>query len=150
MNAHVAKPVDPAQLCATLAQWVRPPRPTAATEGTSLIPGIDFESALRRVRNNRRLLLRLLAELARTWRDGGERIRQQLAQAESEVARRTAHTLGGAASNLGADGLAAAAGRVERALVDEPTSAQAAIDELELVLQRVCSALDERLPHLTA
>lgn len=73
MNAHVAKPVEPAQLYATFAQWARPAQGSVVESGEALIPGIDFETALRRVRNNRRLLLRLLGELARTWRDGSVR-----------------------------------------------------------------------------
>ena len=150
MNAHVAKPIDPAALFETLAQWIRPPR--AASRSLDLdIPGIDCAAALRRVCQNRGLLLKLLEELVRTWRDGEARIRSQLARSEREEARRTAHTLRGAAANLGAQALAEAASRVERALAGtDPDATERAIVDLKAALEHVCSALDERLPTLTA
>ena len=102
------------------------------------------------MRQNRDLLLRLLAELARSWRDADARIRELLARSEREEARRTAHTLRGAAANLGAGALAEAASRVERALGGaDPNATDAAITDLHAVLSNVCTTLDERLPALT-
>jgi two-component system sensor histidine kinase/response regulator len=111
------------------------------------IPGIDFNGALRRLRGNRELLLRLLRELVRQWRDGAQRIRDQLARAEREEARRTAHTLKGAAANLGVDELAAAAGAVEKTLAgtDEVGAAEA-VAHLDATLGLVCATLDQHVP----
>jgi two-component system sensor histidine kinase/response regulator len=154
MNGHVAKPVDPAELFAVLARWIdrgaASPAPGAAAsgpEGLAEIPGLDFAGALRRLRGNRTLLLRLLGELVRQWRDGAERIRGQLARAEHEEARRTAHTLKGAAANLGVDHLAAAAGDVEKAvLAADPSDTAAAIDHLDVTLLTVCATLERHVP----
>jgi two-component system sensor histidine kinase/response regulator len=147
MNGHVAKPVDPSELFAVLAHWLGRVRPENG-EGAALgIPGIDFPGALRRLRGNRELLMRLLGELVRQWRDGAQRIREQLARAEREEARRTAHTLKGAAANLGVDSLAAAAGAVEKTLaaLDDPATA-AAVDHLADTLGAVCATLDRHVP----
>ena len=147
MNGHVAKPVDPSELFSVLAQWLdrRPSGQGAAL--LSDIPGVDFAGALRRLRGNRDLLLRLLGELVRQWRDGAQRIREQLAHAQREEARRTAHTLRGAAANLGVDELAAAAGALEKTLVspDDPGTA-AAVAHLDLTLGVVCATLDRHVP----
>jgi HPt (histidine-containing phosphotransfer) domain-containing protein len=111
------------------------------------IPGIDFNGALRRLRGNRELLLRLLGELARQWRDGAQRIRDQLARAQREEARRTAHTLKGAAANLGVDNLAAAAAAVEKTLAGpDDAGTEAAVAHLDLTLGTVCATLDRHIP----
>jgi two-component system sensor histidine kinase/response regulator len=145
MNDHVAKPVDPAELFTVLARWLeRTPRPTLAA---GEIPGVDVTGALRRLRGNRVLLMRLLGELSRQWRDGAERIRGQLSRAEREEALRTAHTLKGAASNLGVDVLARAAGEVEKALgAADESGAVAAVERLGVALVAVCATLEKHVP----
>jgi CheY-like chemotaxis protein/HPt (histidine-containing phosphotransfer) domain-containing protein len=150
MNGHVAKPVDPAALFSVLAQWLdRPPAPSrgGATLG---IPGVDFNGALRRLRGNQELLLKLLGELARQWRDGARRIRDQLARAQREEARRTAHTLKGAAANLGLDELAAAAAAVEQTLAGaDEAGTEAAVAHLDVTLGTVCATLDRHIPAIS-
>jgi HPt (histidine-containing phosphotransfer) domain-containing protein len=129
-----------------LAQWLDRTRPDTGPAATMGIPGIDFNGALRRLRGNRELLLRLLGELARQWRDGAQRIREQLAHAQREEARRTAHTLKGAAANLGVDDLAAAAAAVEKTLaVPDDTGTEAAVTHLDVTLGTVCATLDRLL-----
>jgi len=152
MNGHVAKPVDPAALFSVLAQWLDRPREQGDGGGASMgIPGIDFNGALRRLRGNRELLLRLLRELARQWRDGAQRIRDQLSRAQREEARRTAHTLKGAAANLGVDELAAAAGAVERTLAGtDQADTEAAVAHLDVTLVTVCATLDRHIPVATS
>jgi PAS domain S-box-containing protein len=147
MNDHVSKPVDPSQLFSVLSRWLEKPGAAAPAPALTAIPGVDFAGALRRLRGNRELLLRLLGELVRQWRDGAQRIREQLARAEREEARRTAHTLRGAAANLGVDDLAAAAGAVEKTLVsvDDPGT-EAAVAHLDLTLGAVCATLDRHVP----
>jgi two-component system sensor histidine kinase/response regulator len=148
MNGHVAKPVDPAALFGVLAEWLeRRPRPDDGGAASLGIPGIDFNGALRRLRGNRELLMRLLGELVQQWRDGARRIRDQLARAERDEALRTAHTLKGAAANLGVDELAAAAGAVERTLAaSDEAGAAAAVAHLDITLGTVCAALEQHVP----
>jgi CheY-like chemotaxis protein/HPt (histidine-containing phosphotransfer) domain-containing protein len=147
MNGHVAKPVDPAALFSVLAQWLERRPPPGSAAPVPGIPGIDLAGALRRLRGNHQLLLRLLGELVRQWRDGAQRIRDQLARAEREEARRTAHTLKGAAANLGVDDLAAAAGAVEKTLATaDDAGTAAAVAHLDLTLGVVCATLDRHIP----
>jgi PAS domain S-box-containing protein len=138
MNDHVSKPIDPAQLFAVLAHWLERRHDLAA------IPGLDHAGALARLGGNRVLLRRLLGELVLQWRDGAQRIRAHLARGEREDAHRAAHTLRGAAGNLGLDPLAAAATAVERILETDvdPTAAVAALDA---TLSSVCALLDKPL-----
>jgi PAS domain S-box-containing protein len=147
MNGHVAKPVDPSALFSVLAQWLERRHRPGSVAPVPGIPGVDLTGALRRLRGNHELLLRLLGELVRQWRDGALRIRDQLARAEREEARRTAHTLKGAAANLGVDDLAAAAAAVEKILATaDDSGTTAAVAHLDLTLGVVCATLDRHIP----
>ena len=127
MNDHVAKPIDPHALYHTLRRWL-PTRDASVAEAVSpealesagdtlprRLPGIDLERALAKVRGNHSLLRKLLVEFHQDHRELARRLSEALAQGRLDEAKRLAHTLKGAAGNLGADTLCAAAGGVEEA-----------------------------------
>ena len=114
MNDHMAKPIDPDLFYRTLSCWL----PMA--EGDSqeavphggenrpdellpnVIPGIDLASGLSKVRNNRRLFHKLLLEFYHDHHGTAENIRAAFEKGEKEAVTRKAHTIKGAAGNLGA------------------------------------------------
>jgi CheY-like chemotaxis protein len=147
MNDHVAKPVEPARLFATLLRWVRPP--SINPDGS--LAGIDVVTGLRRVGGNRGLYDRLLGTFAQRWRDAGARIAEALAVGRIDEARRLAHTLKGTAATLGIDGISAQAATLETALrppaAGQLTPTEDAVIEdlrarLEAGLHEICEVLD--------
>ncbi|MBT9582313.1 response regulator [bacterium] len=126
MNDHVAKPIEPFQLVATLLRWIDPKKLRAGLpiEESSLpdlrgwpdLPGIDLPSALRRLSGNVTFLRNLLAEFERGWSDIVSRIRAAFDGQRGEEALLWAHTLVGVSGTLCMAEVAAAAEEVERRL----------------------------------
>ncbi|MCH7476653.1 MAG: response regulator [SAR324 cluster bacterium] len=126
MNDHIPKPIDRQLLLQKLEAWIGdgegktaalPPAP--GPESGLLpeyLPGIDLETALATVGQNRRLLRKVLVEFYADYRDAGDRMRQALEKQDFEPARRLAHTLNGLAGNLGAAPLSQAAASLETTL----------------------------------
>ena len=113
MNDHVAKPVDPERLYATLLRWL--PRAealpaTAPTGETALplqdrlaaIPGLDLQRGLRHVGGLFAVLQRALAVFARSHADGEAALRLPGSDADLAAWQRAAHSLRGACATLGA------------------------------------------------
>jgi signal transduction histidine kinase/DNA-binding response OmpR family regulator len=136
MNDHVSKPIDPDELFDALLRWIKP-RATGSTEKLSLdaspapsatlvdktldeptleITGIDTKSALRRTGGNRKRYEALLSKFAGPSTGGVQEIRNALATGDTETAARAAHSLKGAAANLGATALAEVAAKTETAI----------------------------------
>lgn len=134
MNDHVAKPIDPNDMYATLAQWIRPGEgerkvplelqshqkkgDESTTESPLELPGFDVENAIARIGGNIKAYRKILARVVDTEADAVERILQSLAAGDLETATRDAHTLKGVAGNIGANVLYKAAGELETAMVE--------------------------------
>ncbi|AFL73802.1 PAS domain S-box protein [Thiocystis violascens] len=148
MNDFIAKPIDPQQLYAALLKWLPTDRPAPDERRTTagaarseeddnwrarlaMIAGLDLDAALALLPGNSALLASLLGILADHHGDDVSRIRRCLAENDPDTAQRLAHTLKGAAGNLGAHRLQSAAAaldthlregaprnRVERAIAD--------------------------------
>ncbi len=118
MNDHVAKPIEPLELVATLLRWLDPqklqrawqveeaPLPEEMADWPEL-PGVNLPLALRRLSGNVTLLRKLLAEFATTWSP------ESLRSAPRGDLPRLAHTLYGAAATLGMTRVAAEAEALE-------------------------------------
>jgi two-component system sensor histidine kinase/response regulator len=129
MNDHVAKPIDPALLLATLSRYYQrereAPSPPAASGGAAEIPavdGLDTADGLARVAGNRSLYLKLLRRFL-DQEATPARIVEALAAGDWPLAERLAHTCRGVAGNLGARAVMAAAGDLEDALRTRSTAA---------------------------
>ena len=164
MNDHLAKPIDPggAFRCivaldqtawgprpqthheATIAAAGRLPEPAGSPETTAFqIAGVDTQSALRRTGGNPKryeMLLRKFAESANV-----EEIREAHASGDTATAARAAHSLKGAAANLGATAVANAAAEVETA-IKAGQSVQPVLDALAAKLRTVVQAIRSALP----
>jgi signal transduction histidine kinase/DNA-binding response OmpR family regulator/HPt (histidine-containing phosphotransfer) domain-containing protein len=163
MNDHVAKPIDPQALFVALLRWIKPrgdratgaaagavavtgsvPRPAGPPETTALeIAGVDTESALRRTGGNPKryqMLLRKFAESANV-----EEIRAAHASGDTATAERAAHSLKGAAANLGATAVANAAADAETT-IKAGQSVQPVLEALDAKLRAVVQAIRSVLP----
>jgi two-component system sensor histidine kinase/response regulator len=165
MNDHIAKPIDPDELFAVLLRWIRPrnggspamPIATSApnvlaaakTPGSNSlkIAGVDTQSALKRTGGNPKRYESLLRKFARPSAEGIEEIRAALASGDTPAAVRAAHSLKGAAANLGANSLAVVASKAEDALSTGNNVEQTLIelaDSFAVVVGAIRSALPDQ------
>ena len=124
MNDHVSKPIDPSEMYAALAKWVKPLEGTAdvmvpiAVSGVAEIdlpqlPGVDLELGLRLLAGNRKLYLDLMQRFVTDQGETPAKIQQALTDGDRELAERLAHTIKGVSGSLGATGLQELAGELE-------------------------------------
>jgi two-component system, sensor histidine kinase and response regulator len=130
MNDHVAKPIDIDELVSRLASWIklakRQPIPDAAdpekvevepdVELPEDLPGINAQSALKRLRGAKGLFKRLLRDFVKTQADSVQKLRDALAIGDAGLARRLAHTLKGVSGNISAEELFKIATRIDTSL----------------------------------
>jgi CheY-like chemotaxis protein/HPt (histidine-containing phosphotransfer) domain-containing protein len=158
MNDHLAKPIDPDKLFEALLRWIRartaapnvgPPVVTAqkppADSAPLEIAGIDTQSALKRTGGNRQRYMSLLRRFADSQVGAVGEIRAALKAQDSVTARRIAHSVKGAAANLGANALATAAGSAEVAIKTQ-SDVEPALGEVERTLFAAVAAIQKTPP----
>lgn len=155
MNAHISKPIDTLVLLKVLLQWIpaRPPSIAEATEAaqtpaaTAMLPmqidGLDFRAALNRLAQDKALLMRLIRGFSRDFADWPQRLRTALADNDLQAAVRLAHTLKGAAGNVGATQLQTAAEDLELGLAHGDAGAT---DRTTDMLTTLLATIDGALP----
>ena len=177
MNDHVAKPVDPEQLYATLLKWLpaavpeigagsTPPEasapPTEAEAAVALrarlaaIPDLDLDAGMRQVRGKLASYRRILTLFADGHAEDGPRLTALIGQNELAAAEKLAHALKGAAGNVGALPIHDLASTLDAALKrSDRAAAEAALAPLAERLPRLIEALQAALtkpteaPHQT-
>ncbi len=122
LSDYVTKPIEPAELWASLVKWVKPGerrlpegfqrpahRKTAAEvdEGGKeiMLPeieGIDTKEGLGRVSGNRKLFRELLVKFNRDFGNSAGELRDLLEKGDLATAERLAHTVKGVSGNIGA------------------------------------------------
>jgi len=163
MNDYVAKPIDPEKLFAVLLRWINTgakhtsDAEQAAPSATALatarpvdsnsleINGIDTKSALRRTGGNRQRYESLLRKFADSSATELRQMRAALASGDTSTAARGAHSVKGAAANLGAVTVAEAAAKAETSITTGQNSHEA-IDALELAFTSAAQAIRLALP----
>ncbi len=123
---HIAKPLNVAEMYATIARWVKPAAAADAvkskekagkqsTGGLPLLPGIDVTAGMATTMNNEKLYTRMLIKFRDSQGNFSELFAAARQESDPKAAERAAHTLKGTAGNIGARGVQAAAGELEHA-----------------------------------
>ncbi len=171
MNDHVPKPISPEELTEALLRWIPAGERVAPTahdpdldlEGASSftpdlqLPGFDLAGLSTRTGASGAVLAKILRLFAKESRGSGQELERLLAQGNAGGATRLLHTIKGAAGNIGAIQLHAAATALEAALGNASDS----VDGLAALQQAFHGALaasleaidtlplDEELPKST-
>jgi two-component system, sensor histidine kinase and response regulator len=163
MNDHVAKPIDPNALFATLARYVeaRAAAPAKAEGGEPREGGaapepappptdcLNMSDGLRRVSGNTKLYYNLLRQFIEGQSDAPEKIALSLKAHDRKVAERLAHTVKGVAGNIGATAVQAVAADLEKAV--KSNGGQLRLDSLRAKLSHELARLrDAVMPLLPA
>ncbi|WP_434514567.1 response regulator [Dechloromonas sp. ARDL1] len=154
MNDHIPKPIDIAVLHDTLGRWLGEPSSAddappaeADASGTDLPSAngeIDSTAALSRLGGNRALYDRLLVRFCENQADATSQLLADQARRDSGAMLLRAHTLRGLAANIGADGLAKQAGKLEELLKSDLAAMHPGIDALLETLGRTLPAVIAR------
>jgi len=139
INDHLAKPIDPEELYATLARWTieRQPAPlpavTAETPASAppALPGIDAEKAMMRLNGNHDLFRRLLGRWLQEAPAELARARELLHQGERHEAQVLIHNLKGVSGNLAAERISEFATTLDAALKEEGDVEEGLFQQLE-------------------
>jgi two-component system sensor histidine kinase/response regulator len=164
MNDHIAKPIDPEQLIATVARFRDSagvnagggsPEPAPAREARRAatdadlpdVEGLDVRDGLARVAGNRKLYRSLLRQFVDQQGTAIARAAEALTAGDVTTAERAVHSLRGVAANIGAAGVQAVAARLEGLIRERATEAtiadarRAAGEALAALVSRLTSAL---------
>jgi len=146
MNDHVANPIDPGSFFATIARWTGKHREVAdlsarpaRKEDEIILPeidGVDVADGLHRIAGNKRLYRDLLAQFAAKQDSAASGIKEALETGDHGRAERLAHSLKGAAGNLGIGQIFKSAGKLEKAIRESHAGIQDLITELASVIDR--------------
>ena len=159
MNDHISKPIDPNILFETVGRFYQPPpivtpveQPLAVVsnpEELPVIPGLDAEDGLARVAGNRKLYLKLLRQFAEQQGPAVAEISTALADGDSALAERIAHTVKGVAANLGAKQVQSSASALEEIIRHRgpATETEPALQQVSKVLDPLLEGLNKFLPE---
>lgn len=165
MVDHVAKPIDPDRMFATIKKWIRrnpdghgeetaaakvEPAPAKAVTQLPEIDGVDQADGLKRVGGNSRLYRELLVKFAAKFEHADDEVEAALKGGDRESAQRTAHTVKGVAGNLGIKGVQLAAEKLEKGIRDNDEGVAVMLKEFTSLLHPQIASLQEVLGEATA
>jgi len=156
MNDHIAKPIKVEEMFATLARWIRPSVPPAATPGASGdgeargdplsgLAGIDSRAGVAAMMGDSTLYVHLLRMFRDREMDFAQRFRAARARGDASAAMRMAHDLKSVTGSLAVCSVHEAAAKLERACLDGDDDAR-----LEALLREVDRPLGPVLDQLQA
>jgi HPt (histidine-containing phosphotransfer) domain-containing protein len=164
MNGHVAKPIDPDQLFATLKKWIKPrekhvqdqqpeifvedPKEIQTIPEQEGLPeyllGFDLSDGLKRLQGNKKLYRKLLLSFAADYCEAANDIRIALDAKDFKRTHSLVHNIKGLAGNLAATDLQAAAENLEK-LVKGGEKETPPVKKLDLKFSELDNALTQAL-----
>lgn len=155
MNDHIAKPINVNAMFTTMAKWIVPshsvvigtlsPTTDETLESPDLlfqIDGVDTVAGLATAAGNIVLYKRLLSRFKIGQTSFVEQFASALDDSDKLAAERAAHTLRGAAANIGAKSLASAAEVLEQQCQANTADYTDALNTVEIELKQVISNLN--------
>ncbi len=158
MNDYIAKPINPDQLFSVLSRWINTKHKTenikyktqnAESSLPIYLPGIDIDSALKRLNGNKELFRNLLKEFLKSYHDISDKIQDALQKGDTEFAARMSHTIKGIAGNFSANELYTAAFQLEKGIKEKAENLN--ISDLMPMLknfERTLNQLLESIKHI--
>jgi len=165
MNDHIAKPVNPAEMFATLARWIIPAQPTVAPVPVTRLafdaqlstrlpnlPGVNVDAAVSRLGGDVPAYMALIDKFRRRYCNSIVEIRLALIEGDRKLAERLAHTLKSVAGNLGAENLQAKMRDLETQIRSggEADKLSSLLDSASADLGVCLAAIDALLPAVAA
>jgi polar amino acid transport system substrate-binding protein len=162
MNDHIGKPIDPDQLLATLAKWIRPSKAAvkevvvAKTNTSASMPipelaGVKVAESIRRLGGNVALYYALLDKFRSNQNGIVNTIRDALAVPDLKTAERLAHTLRGNSGSLGAVSLQKLAEQLEKNLhKEELIEVEAMLDQIQNEIEILITSINQCLNARTS
>ncbi|MDB4264823.1 Hpt domain-containing protein, partial [bacterium] len=169
MNGHVAKPIEPQHLFATLQKWIapadrrdaapplniapesaEPEKPQAVAEDLpQSLAGFDIAAGLARLMGNKRLYRKLLLDFGSQYTGVAGDIRRAIDKRDFQQAHSLVHNLKGLAGNLAATDLQAAALEIEK-LVKANPAASSTNEQLKQKIYDLENAINQALEAVQA
>ncbi len=154
MDDYVPKPIDREVLFEKLRKWL-PGKglkplvigPSAPEEPVAMaLPGIDAEKTLRRLGIPRQAYERILFLFAESGRSSLEEARNGVLSGAAEAVAAQAHSLAGAAGNVGAEGIREKARALEMAARNKKENLEKLLEDLESEAEPLLSAIERLDP----
>jgi CheY-like chemotaxis protein/HPt (histidine-containing phosphotransfer) domain-containing protein len=162
MNDYIPKPIDPEECIAVISRWIKSraeiplsaensgkSRSRTAYELPDTLPGINIKTALKRMSENKDLLVKLLLVFADNYAEAAGNIRKALADGNNDLAQRLTHSLKGISGNLSADSVFTTSKNLEAALKKggKGKSINTNLTKLEKALETVIGAIKSLPPE---
>jgi two-component system, sensor histidine kinase and response regulator len=160
MNDHIAKPLDPNQMLATIAKWIVPCKPTALLStqlaqesGVALpdLPGVRVSEGVRRIGDSVASYYVILKKFRKGQQNTLAEIRAALALDDWKKIERLVHTLKGLLGTLGAVELNKEVARLESFIRAKASDKiDSCLPIIDLKLDKLFAAIDLALQSSAA
>ena len=164
MNAHIAKPVEPAHLLNLLAQWVPAAPPPAATppatETAAAVPALppdlavltalDARAGVHRIGGKVEAYRRQLRRFREHYADAVQALARLVSEGDADRAEAYCHALKGVAGNIGAVALSETVTALDAELKQGQLPSAERLTPVRESLQAVLYEIDSLLPAAAA